>query len=264
MENIALSLSYEGTRYHGWQTQKNASSLQQTITEALEKLLGQEIYLSGCGRTDAGVHARRYLANFKADCPIPLNKLPLALNAHLPMDISIKGAVAVPEEFDARFSCTKKEYTYYIYPCRIRDPFLTGRTHAYPYPLDVEKMAQGAAHFAGSRDFASMQSVGTPVKSTVRTVHYVSVRQEGELIAISACADGFLYNMVRAIAGTLLYVGCGKFSPDHVAEILASADRKNAGPTLPGCGLFMTRLWYADYPQITPLGLERPLTLPLL
>lgn len=249
MANIALSLSYEGTRYHGWQAQKNASSLQQTITEALKKLLKQEIDLSGCGRTDAGVHARRYLANFKADCPIPLEKLPLALNAHLPPDIAVKGAVMVPEEFDARFSCTKKEYTYYIYPCRIRDPFFTGRTYAYPYPLDVENMARGAAYFAGRRDFASMQSVGTPVKSTVRTVHYVSVQQEGDLIAISACADGFLYNMVRAIAGTLLYVGCGKFTPEHVAEILASADRQNAGPTLPGCGLFMTRLWYEDYPS---------------
>lgn len=263
MINIALSLSYKGTCYHGWQIQKNASSLQETITDAIYRTLGQSVYLSGCGRTDAGVHAQRYLANFKADCSIPIEKLPLALNARLPLDISVKDAVQVPEEFDARFSCTKKEYTYFIHQSRIRDPFLTGRTYVYPYPLDLEKMQKGASHFKGRKDFASMQNVGTPVKSTIRTVYDVSVQTQGDLIAVSACADGFLYNMVRTIAGTLLYVGCSKFPPEHVAKILASADRKNAGPTLPGYGLFMTRLWYEKYSEIDSLSLNSPTTLPL-
>ena len=267
--NIALILSYDGTAYHGWQIQKNGASVQQTLTEAIERLLGVRTYVSGVGRTDAGVHARRYVANFKADCTIPMERLPLALNAQLPEDIGVSGAAVVPDDFDARFNCRRKEYAYYLYPSKMRDPFQAHRAYRYAYPLDVEAMQAGAQHFVGRQDFAAVRSMGTPVKSTVRTIFHCEVeRVTGEmlsgalptaggegLIRIRVCGDGFLYNMVRAIAGTLTYVGGGKLRPDDVRAILDSGDREAAGPTLPACGLYMNRLWY-DEPALAPFRLD--------
>ena len=256
--NIALCLSYVGTNYHGWQVQKNGSSIQKTLTDAVERLLGERPYVSGVGRTDAGVHARKYVANFKGRCTIPLANLPLALNAQLPEDIAVWGAAEVPMDFDARFHCTRKEYAYYLYPSKMRDPFLTARAYRYNYPLDLERMQQGARHFVGKQDFAAVRSVGTPVKSTVRTVFHCEVEPcEDRLIRIRVCGDGFLYNMVRAIAGTLVYVGAGKLEPDDVRRVLDSGDRELAGPTLPPEGLFMNRLWYDDTPALWPFGLDQ-------
>ncbi len=259
--NIALILSYDGTAYHGWQIQKNAISVQETVTKAIRSLLGQEIALSGVGRTDAGVHARRYVANFHADCGIPMDRLPLALNARLPMDIAVSGAVLVPDSFDARFQCTRKEYTYLICPGRIRDPFEVHRSYFYPYPLDVDAMERGAQYFVGRQDFAAVRSVGTPVKSTVREIFYCHADRFGPLVRIRVCADGFLYNMVRAISGTLLYVGQGKIAPEDVSAILASCDREQAGPTLPPHGLFMSRLWYDTTPELDRFDLAGQLYL---
>lgn len=256
--NIALILSYDGGNYHGWQIQKNGSSIQETLTDAVYRLLRQRVALSGVGRTDAGVHARRYVANFHAGCTIPMERLPLALNAQLPEDIAVSGAAVVPERFDARFDCSRKEYAYYLYPSRLRDPFLSGRAYRYPYPLDVEKMRAGARHFVGRQDFAAVRSVGTPVKSTVRTIFHCEVEPcEDGLIRIRVCGDGFLYNMVRAIAGTLAYVGSGKFAPGDVRAILDSCDREAAGPTLPACGLFLNRLWYDHTPELAAFFLDR-------
>ncbi len=244
--NIALILSYDGTRFHGWQMQKNLPTIQQCVTDAVRQTLGQEVTVSGVGRTDAGVHARRYVANFHADCSIPMDRLPLALNARLPQEIAVWGAAVVPEEFDARFSCLRKEYSYYICPGRIRDPFEVNRSYFYPYELDVDAMNRAAQYFVGRQDFAAVRSMGTPVKSTVREIFYCNVDQIDKLVRIRVCADGFLYNMVRAISGTLLYAGQGKFAPEAVADILKSCDREQAGPTLPPGGLYMTRLWYED------------------
>lgn len=256
--NLALILSYNGTNYHGWQIQKNGSSIQGTLTEAIGRLLKRRVSLSGVGRTDAGVHARRYVANFHADCTIPMERLPLALNAQLPEDIAVSGAAVVPDGFDARFDCTKKEYAYYLYPSRLRDPFLSGRAYRCPYPLDVRRMQEGAQYFVGRQDFAAVRSVGTPVKSTVRTIFHCEVEPcEDNLIRIRVCGDGFLYNMVRAISGTLVYVGSGKLAPADVPAILRSRDRENAGPTLPACGLFLNRLWYGHTPELAPFALDR-------
>lgn len=255
--NIALLLSYDGTAYHGWQVQKNGASIQETLTHAIIKLLGQQTYVSGVGRTDAGVHAKRYIANFKAECTIPLDRLPLALNAFLPEDIAVSGACAVPEEFDARFDCTKKEYAYYIYPSKLRDPFLCHRAYRFPYALDAGRMQEGARHFVGKQDFAAVRAMGTPVKSTVRTVYWCEVdKLPQNLIRIRVCGDGFLYNMVRAIAGTLVYVGSGKFEPQDVRRALDSLERAEAGPTLPACGLFMNRLWYEHTTELTAFQLD--------
>lgn len=253
--NIAIVLSYDGTAYHGWQTQKNAVSVQQTVTEALTQALGQRVCVSGAGRTDAGVHARRYVASFRADCSIPMDRLPFAVNPRLPMDISVSGAAAVPDSFDARFSCTRKEYTYLIYPSRVRDPFAVSRSYFYPYPLDIPAMQQAARYFVGRQDFAAVRSVGTPVKSTVREIFDCRVDQVGKFVRIRVCADGFLYNMVRAISGTLLYVGQGRFAPAHIRRILESCDREQAGPTLPPQGLYMSRLWYDGTPELDKFDL---------
>ncbi len=254
--NIALKMSYDGTRYHGWQVQDNGSSIQGEMENALFRLLGGKVHVSGVGRTDSGVHARQYVASFKADCTIPLDRLPLALNSFLPQDIAVTAAAEVPESFDARFNCTKKEYAYYIYPSALRNPFHARYAYRYHYPLDLEKMSEAAQRFEGKQDFAAVRSQGTPVKSTVRTVFWCIAERYNEFIRIRVCGDGFLYNMVRAIAGTLVYAGCGKLSPDEVSAILKSGNRECAGPTLPACGLFMNRLWYENDPELASFRLD--------
>ena len=257
MKNIALILSYDGTNYNGWQVQKNGPSIQESMETALFRLLGRRVHVSGVGRTDSGVHARRYVANFKAEeCTIPVGRLPYAVNSFLPEDIAVSGAALVPDVFDARFDCTKKEYAYYIYPSTLRDPFHARYAYRYNYPLDIERMQAGAQRFVGRQDFAAVRSQGTPVKSTVRTVFWCEVEPAGELIRIRVCGDGFLYNMVRAIAGTLTYVGGGKLTPDDVTAILRAGDREQAGPTLPAHGLFMNRLWYDHTPELAPFRLS--------
>ena len=241
----ALVLSYLGRDYHGWQRQNNALTIQQLIEDAWLKTCGFPAYLSGCGRTDAGVHAKYYVASTDAPTTIPLSRLPAALNARLPEGVVIHRAVAVEDSFDARFSCVKKEYTYLIHNGRTRDPFFTDRAWFYPQKLDVDAMERAARDLVGKQDFAAVKNEGTPVKSTVRTIFYCHVeRRGGEMIAIRVCADGFLYNMVRAITGTLVYVGIGKIAPDGIPAILQSRDRLRAGPTAPPCGLYMTALDY--------------------
>ena len=241
----ALVLSYLGTDYHGWQRQNNALTIQQLMEEAWEKTCGRAAYISGCGRTDAGVHAKYYVCSVDHVSSIPPERPPLALNARLPDAVVVRKAVLMPDDFDARFSCVSKEYTYLIHNSRVRDPFSVRRAWAYPQPLNVEAMRRAAGDFVGKHDFAAVKNEGTPVKSTVRTIFYCQVEERpGNIVAIRVCADGFLYNMVRAIAGTLVYVGIGKIPPDGIPPILASRDRLAAGPTAPPMGLYMTALNY--------------------
>ena len=241
----ALVLSYLGTDYHGWQRQNNALTIQQLMEEAWEKTCGRAVYISGCGRTDAGVHAKYYVCSVDHVSSIPPERLPLALNARLPDAVVVRKAVLMPDDFDARFSCVSKEYTYLIHNSRVRDPFSVRRAWAYPQPLNVEAMRRAAGDFVGKHDFAAVKNEGTPVKSTVRTIFYCQVEERpGDIVAIRVCADGFLYNMVRAIAGTLVYVGIGKIPPDGIPPILASRDRLAAGLTAPPMGLYMTALNY--------------------
>ena len=244
--NIALRLQYDGTAYHGWQVQKTDVTVAETLERALTKVCGEPIKVVGCGRTDAGVHAKRYCANFRTDCTIPIDRVPLAVNARLPADIAVVDAVAAPEDFNAIGSCIQKEYVYQIYNSRIRDAFLEHRVCFYPQPLDFARLARAGRAFEGTHDFRAVRSVGTETKTTVRTVHYCRVSRSGDLLELKVCADGFLYNMVRAITGTVLYAAEGKLTPEDIPEILASGDRSLAGPTVPPGGLYMTRLWYED------------------
>ena len=248
MNCIALRLGYDGTAYHGWQRQKNAATVQETLEGALSRLYKEEIHVIGCGRTDAGVHARKYLANYRVRgaVHIPAERLPMALNALLPWDISVTGACVVPEDFHAVFSCTRKEYTYYVRSGGFRDPFEKDRVWFRPEALDLKMLQRAAAQFLGTHDFAAVRSVGTNVKTTVRTVYDFEVRREGNLFSFRIAASGFLYNMARAMVGTVLYASLGKLRPEDIPRILAEGDRTLAGPTVPPQGLYMTDVRYPD------------------
>ncbi|NLB28640.1 MAG: tRNA pseudouridine(38-40) synthase TruA, partial [Clostridiales bacterium] len=204
--NIALRLSYDGSRYHGWQEQRGDITVGGTLREALGRVCGGVSRFTGCGRTDAGVHALRYCVSFETDSAIPADRIPYAVNSLLPPDISVSDALDAPPDFNAILSCEKKEYTYKIVNSRIRDPFLSGRAHFYPRELNFEAMENAARHFVGTHDFAAVRSVGTETRTTVRTVCWFELEREGRNMTMRICADGFLYNMARAMVGTLLYV----------------------------------------------------------
>ena len=244
MKNIAMWIMFDGSGYHGWQVQKTESTVAGTLETALSRLCGHPLRINGCGRTDAGVHAERYCANFRTSSTIPPDRLPLAVNSLLPSDIAVQRAVCVPDRFDANMSCVKKEYTYRIYNSRIRDPFYAGRAYFYPQKLDIGAMKQAAAHFVGTHDFAAVRSVGTETKTTIRTVHWYEIEENGLFTELRVCANGFLYNMARAMAGTLIYVSEGKILPDELPSLLAQKNRRLTGPTVPPGGLYLTRVWY--------------------
>ena len=243
---ILLTIEYDGTAYSGWQRQYNGLAVQQLIEEALCRATGETITITGASRTDAGVHAERYVANFRTSSRIPIDRLPFAINTHTPEDIVVREALEVADDFNAIGSCLKKEYTYRIYNSRIKNPFYVNRAYFYPKKLDEAVMDAAARAFEGTHDFRAVRSVGTETKTTVRTVHYCRVTRRGELLELKVCADGFLYNMVRAITGTVLYAAEGKLTAEDIPKILDSGDRTLAGPTVPPGGLYMTRLWYED------------------
>ena len=244
MRNIALKLKYDGSAYHGWQVQKNDISVAETLERALSKVCGHAVKTVGCGRTDAGVHALRYCANFRTECAIPAERIPLAVNARLPGDIAVTDACEAPEDFNAIGSCLRKEYVYKILNSSIRDPFLDKRVCFYPQHLDFARLAAAGRAFEGTHDFRAVRSVGTETKTTVRTVYWCRAEQEEDLICIYVCANGFLYNMVRAIVGTMVYASYGKLDPDDIPGLLETGDRRLTGPTMPPQGLYMNRLWY--------------------
>jgi len=244
MRNVALHLMYNGTNYHGWQVQKTEVTVAETLEKALSAVCGHSVKVTGCGRTDAGVHALRYCANFHTESRIPIDRLPLAVNARLPMDIAVHDAVEVEENFNAIGSCIKKEYVYRIHNSRVRDPFWQNRVCFYPSALDFERLEKAGRAFEGTHDFKAVRSVGTETKTTVRTVYWCRAKKEGDIIEIAVCANGFLYNMVRAIVGTMVYAAHGKLEPEDIPMLLEKGDRRLTGPTMPPQGLYMSRIWY--------------------
>lgn len=246
--NILLDISYDGTNFCGFQVQKNGVSVCETLQNALEALFGARPDVKGCGRTDAGVHALHYALNFWADTSIPVEKLPLALNRHLPDAVRVNAARRVPEEFHARYSAHTKTYVYRIWNSPVESPFEAAYHHRVSAPLDAEAMDKAAAGFVGTHDFLSLCSAGSSVAAkgdTVRTITACKVERQGPLVTITVTADGYLYNMVRILAGTLAEAGRGALEPDAVPAILAGRDRSLAGPTLPAKGLFLKQV---DYP----------------
>ena len=246
IRNIKLTLMYDGTAYHGFQRQKNGITVQQCLEEAIYKITGETTAVTGCGRTDAGVHAIRYTANFKTTCRIPAEKMHFALNAHLNDDIRVLKAEDAADDFHARYSAVNKTYTYKILNRSVGDVFLSRYSWFYPGKLDVELMKKAAAFFVGKQDFAAFMAAGSPVNSTVREIMKLDVKKNDGIIEIDITADGFLYNMVRIIVGTLVYVGCGKISCESVPDIIASCDRVNAGITAPPEGLSLKEVIYRE------------------
>ncbi|MDL2219490.1 tRNA pseudouridine(38-40) synthase TruA [Ruminococcaceae bacterium OttesenSCG-928-O06] len=243
--NILIRMAFLGTGYHGFQVQApGRPTICGTFQDALQAVLGTRPDVKGCSRTDAGVHARAYCLNFHYDGAIPPEKLPLALNQNLPGDIRVHSATEVPPTFHARYSAVEKEYTYELLNAAIDDPFTRGQYHRITRPLDENRMQAAAALLRGTHDFATFMNTGSPVNDTRRTLTHLSVARRGQRVVITAAADGFLYNMVRILAGTLADVGSGKTPPKAVVDILAARNRQNAGPTLPACGLFLHRVVY--------------------
>lgn len=244
MRNIKLTIQYDGTAYHGWQTQKNAPTVQETLGRAIMELTGTKPVLTGCSRTDAGVHAESFCCNFKSETTIPAERFPLALNTFLPADIVCLNAEDVSKEFNARFSAKGKKYTYYIQNSRFPDVFRKNYAWHFPYKINLDNMKKAAEAFIGEHDFIGFAASGFTVKTTVRTICSLEVSKNEDLIKISVTGNGFLYNMVRIIAGTLCFAGCGKINPDDMSDIISSKDRKRAGITAPPQGLFLTEVYY--------------------
>ncbi|MDR0862400.1 MAG: tRNA pseudouridine(38-40) synthase TruA [Oscillospiraceae bacterium] len=250
MRTLALRLRYDGSRFHGWQVQKTKRAERPLPTvcgeveRGLAKILKSPVSVVGCGRTDAGVHAERYCASFRTEGTIPAERLPYALNTVLPPEIAAVDAADAPDDFNAILSCVKKEYTYRVICSRLRDPFLANRVHYYGQTPDLAAMRTAAQAFVGTHDFAAVRNVGTMTKTTVRTVHWFESEMDGDALTFRVCADGFLYNMVRAMVGTLLYVSEGKLAAEEIPRLLELGDRRLTGPTVPPHGLYLSRIWY--------------------
>ncbi|MCR4432157.1 MAG: tRNA pseudouridine(38-40) synthase TruA [Tepidanaerobacteraceae bacterium] len=242
--NVELLLEYDGTSYHGWQRQKNARSVQQVLEEAINAITGENVRVIGAGRTDAGVHALGQVANFKTNTRIPLEKLPYAINNRLPDDIVVKRARAVPEDFHARLWAKAKVYAYTIHNASFPSPLIRNFAYFFPITLDVDAMKRAGSYFLGVHDFSAFMASGSAVKSCVRHIFRLEVNRQGDLIKIEVEANGFLYNMVRIISGTLLDVGLHRICPEEVASIIESGNRDMAGRTLPPQGLCLLKVVY--------------------
>ena len=253
--NFLLTLAYDGTNYCGFQVQPNGRSVAATFQDALEAVLGSRPDIKGCSRTDAGVHALGFRLNFHADTRIPPQKLPLALNQHLPPDIRVLAAQTVPEDFHARYAAHTKTYLYRIHNHPIDSPFDAAYYTRVPRRLDEAAMQAAAQQFVGTHDFLALCAAGSSAAAhgdTVRTITDCHVTRRGDEVDIEVTADGYLYNMVRILAGTLCEVGAGRLRAADIPAILASRDRSRAGPTLPAKGLFLKCVEYPERKEEQP------------
>lgn len=245
VRNIMAVISYNGSKYHGWQVQKNALTVQEIFQKKLYEILNEQVDIKGCSRTDSGVHANVYVISFKTTSKITCGSLINALNSRLPDDICISRCEEVPTDFHARYSCIAKEYVYKIWNNKIKNPFLEKRALHYWYPIDISELNKAAKYFLGTHNFTSFATLDArKSENMTRTIYEFDVTQQGSLIEIKIKADGFLYNMVRIIVGTLLRIAQGKFSPDDIPKIIKAQNRKNAGPTAPSHGLYLNKICY--------------------
>lgn len=238
-KRIKLVVAYDGTAYHGWQVQPNAVTIEGVLNEKLTELLGEKITVTGVSRTDAGVHSLGNVAVFDTTTRIPADKISYALNQRLPEDIVVQESVEVAADFHPRFCDSRKTYEYRILNRKFPIPTMRKDTYFYYRPLDVTAMQKAAEYLVGEHDFKSFCTVGAQVETTVRTIYALTVTKEEDLIKIRVTGNGFLYNMVRILAGTLISVGIHEREPEDMERILAACDRTAAGPTAPACGLTM-------------------------
>ena len=246
MRNLLFKIAFVGSSFHGWQQQDNAVTVQGELRKAWTALTGENPNIIGCSRTDAGVHSNKYFFNVRTESTIPAKNFPAALSsAKLPGEISVISCKEVDIDFNARFDCLKKEYIYIFENTEVPSPFNYKRAMNYKYPMNVELMNEAASHFVGEYDFSAFCASGAQVKSKVRTIYSASVERHGDKVVFRVCGNGFLYNMVRIMAGTLLYVCCGKIDPDEIPLIIESKDRTRAGITAPPDGLYLNKVYFS-------------------
>ncbi len=244
MKRIMLVVAYDGTNYCGWQIQNNGPTIEEELNKALTHLLKEDIHVIGASRTDSGVHALGNVAVFDTDTRIPAEKICYAVNMGLPDDIVVQSSHEVPCGWHPRKCDSRKTYEYKILNRAMAMPTISHDSYFYHYPLDVEAMQRASGYFVGPHDFASFCSSGAEADSTVRTIYSCRVSRDGDMVKIRVCGNGFLYNMVRIMAGTLILVGAGKMKPDDMAGILRARDRRVAGPTAPAKGLTLIKIEY--------------------
>ncbi len=244
--NVKITIMYDGSSYHGWQIQSNAVAVQEVFQNALVKIIGNDIDVKGCSRTDTGVHANMYCIGLKTSHKIPPERLKAALNRHLPNSIAVTDCEEMPLDFHPRYDCKRKQYIYKIWNNEVRNPFYDGYALHYRYKnLDENILNAAAKYYLGTHDFTSFCTPDNRRPGDMhRTVYLASVERQGDFVIFTVEADGFLYNMVRIMTGTLLRVAQGKIAPDEIPEIIEKKDRKFAGPTAPACGLYLNKVFY--------------------
>lgn len=243
---VKMVVAYDGTNYKGWQVQPNGITIEEVLNRELSRLLGEEIVVTGASRTDSGVHSLGNVAIFDTATRMPADKIAFALNQKLPEDIVVQGSCAVSDDWHPRYQNSRKTYEYRILNRTFRMPTRRLDTYFYHHPLDVEKMKCAATYLEGEHDFKSFCAVNAQVKTTIRTIYACTVEKKDDIITIRVTGNGFLYNMVRIIAGTLIQVGGGIIEPERIPEILAALDREAAGPTAPAHGLTMMGIEYLE------------------
>ncbi len=246
IRNIKLTIRFNGSDFHGWQIQENADTVQSRMVKAIETITGYKAALNGCSRTDSGVHANMFCCNFRTDSDIDCRKLMRGLNAVLPDSISVYGCKDADIDFHSRFDCKGKEYIYKIWNSEAKNPFMKNLALHYPYKLDAQMLNEQAADFVGTYDFSAFCSSGTDVKDKTRTVYSCKVTRDGDMVTFSVKGDGFLYNMVRIMVGTLLDINSGKIEKGTVKEIILSRDREKSGKTARAEGLYLNEVYYGE------------------
>lgn len=243
-KNIKLIIEYDGKNYSGWQRQKNVMTIQQKLEDVISEITRENIEVIGCSRTDAGVHAKAFVGNFITESTIPSEKFKLAINQKLPKDIVILNSEKVDLEFHSRFHSKGKTYLYNILNRQERP--VINRDYAYHFNkvLDIDSMIEGSKYFLGTHEFDSFKSTGSSVQSTERTIYNLDIYKDEQNIKIQVTGDGFLYNMVRIIVGTLLDIGIGKISPEAIKDIIIAKDRTKAGRVVPAHGLYLQQVYY--------------------
>lgn len=244
MRNLLVTIRYDGTGFHGWQVQKNAYTVQEAVQDAVEKVFLKRLDVTGCSRTDSGVHANMYCFTLKTDMNISNDGVVLAMNTHLPDSIAVISCKEVEMSFHPRYSCVTKEYAYVVYNGRVRNPFYKNYALHYRFKIDEKYLNEQAQAFVGKHDFKGFCSSGSSIEDTVRTVTSFSVERKGDFVIFKTEADGFLYNMVRIMVGTLLFVAQGKIKEGELAGIIASKDRSRAGRTASPQGLYLNKVNY--------------------
>ena len=246
MRNIKLTIEYDGKDFNGWQKQPNKLNIQGEIERAIENVTGEKVELIASGRTDAGVHALGQVANFKTNSKMAIEKIPIAINSQVKKSIRIKNAEEVDENFHSRFNCKRKTYRYVIDNSKYGTAIYRNISYHMPIKLNKKKIKKAIKYFEGKHDFKAFKSSGTSSKSSVRTIYSAQILVEGDNIGIDLTGNGFLYNMVRIIAGTLVDVGLGKIKAEDIPKIIEGKDRTKAGKTLPPQGLMLIKVDYEE------------------